>query len=233
MGTYGTATGLVLAIPAAGLPGKLMGLSGGEPQAYFDSDGKIKWAGGLGYLDENGAQVEASALIDPTEPNGFILVRSGTPIGGLYGYWNGVSSRSIYVHCKPFGIQSKVIIYAEQNNPYDDDEYVKLRLEKAAYGYATDDLWELKAVRGAFFNRIYGTQAHEDFGAIGLEISVEGVAHGFYLGRGAILDMPLSMSNEHITDLADAVAATDALNRQSGDARYAGISTGTIDGGVW
>lgn len=60
MGTYGTATGLVLVVPATGAPGKLLGLLDGELQAYFDSDGKIKWAGGIGVLDETGLTLRAT-----------------------------------------------------------------------------------------------------------------------------------------------------------------------------
>lgn len=54
MGTYGTATGIIIVRPAYDKPGKILGLKDGELEAYFDSDGAIKWAGGKGVADATG-----------------------------------------------------------------------------------------------------------------------------------------------------------------------------------
>lgn len=48
MGTYGDFTGIVRWFDKANQVGKLLGLNNGEIEAYFDSDGTIKWAGGYG-----------------------------------------------------------------------------------------------------------------------------------------------------------------------------------------
>jgi len=56
-GEFGTATGVVLWFDRTNGVGKILGLLNGTPQAYFDSDGTIKAAGGQIVLDETGIRL--------------------------------------------------------------------------------------------------------------------------------------------------------------------------------
>jgi len=56
-GEFGTATGVVIWFDRTTGVGKILGLSDGVPQAYFDSDGTIKAGGGQIILDEAGIRL--------------------------------------------------------------------------------------------------------------------------------------------------------------------------------
>lgn len=61
MTDYGDATGVVFGYDPVSRSGKILGLTAGTLQAYFDSDGKLKWAGGKGILDATGLAHEQDA----------------------------------------------------------------------------------------------------------------------------------------------------------------------------
>jgi len=323
MGTYGTATGLVLVIPAAGLPGKLLGLSGGELQAYFDSDGKIKWAAGKGILDESGFSftLDVANKVICAPGGGFALLHALTSGGVGYTYaiygsdsgnaagvgGNSVSGTGI------IGIGGSIGVFGKNIVGTGNNVGVQGIITKAG------GLWNAGVLGAAGYHNTYGIRGHlEDYvtgciavfgettdtspgGNVGLKglayrdtdigvlgsafgangvavkgvasdpcitgvqgsaeatdgIGVDGIASGEMgigvLGRGSgdsgvgvkavaegTAQVALEISggfvdggSQRYTTLADAVADTDALNRQSGDARYTGITTGTIDGGTW
>lgn len=112
MGTYGTADGLVLVVPSAGEPGKLMGLLDGELQAYFDSDGKIKWAAGKGVADATGIQYVEDAnnywKIVPGGDQMLEVLADGTYSKGAYIRTRGAAAYA--VHAVAEGNNSRAVL---------------------------------------------------------------------------------------------------------------------------
>jgi len=111
---YGNATGLVLLFDAVAQQGRLLGLSEGALQAYFDHDGTIKWNAGAGVLDSAGASIGNSvfgaagiqlqynygnprAYIGDGDGNFFLFDGADAQFGGMIYAASGHFSGSVYV----------------------------------------------------------------------------------------------------------------------------------------
>ena len=221
MGTYGTANGLVLVFDKTAKIGKLLGLLGGELQAYFDSDGSIKWAGGMGKADSTGLEFVVDAN------NYFKMLIGGTAGASIYIATNsrnyGIVANGLDVGVD--GRASRSFGVGTSGTSTGDGGI-------GAYGYAT----------GVDGIGVKGYAAGQDnIGVLGISsngsAAVKAQASGTTPYSLMIFGKPVDGGSQRYTALADAIADTDAMNRQScdarGDARYTGITTGTIDGGVW
>lgn len=164
MGTYGTASGLVIVTSSPGEPGKLLGLLDGELQAYFDSDGKIKAAAGKVVLSQYGIS------LDGTLSSNQMLVWVDDPEISPEG-------QSLYLALGTFSL-------AGPGKP---------------------------------------SRASIIYSELGIIISCASTGLGISLDPGDGNNVEL-LNAPRITGLADATADTDALNRQTGDARYAPIA---------
>jgi len=108
---------------------------------------------------------------------------------------------------------------------------------KAVQGYASGPV-----AYGGYFqaNEAFSTGLYAEGGKYGISALGTGLAIAAILATGTASILALKIvggkvdgGSQRYTAMGDATAATDGLNRQSGDARYTGITTGTIDGGTW
>ena len=183
MGTYGTATGLVLYFDPVTKAGKLLGLSDGDVQSYFDSDGSIKAAGGDITLDENGMAISV-------------------PTGVSYPiYWADGNNTVAYINCSYLFQAPALNIYTKPKTGATIDSGGVLLT-----AFNSD---ESQRARISISDEDGVSLSHlDEHGDI-----TWAIANGAVDGGGIIY-----------ANLADATADTDALNRQTGDARYAPIA---------
>ena len=245
MGTYGTATGLVQVIPAAGEPGKLLGLLDGELQAYFDSDGKIKWAGDKGVLDASGITwIDSFNRLVLTSGVGIVLNIETQSDGEFYAVratataGTGVSGYSV----SGVGIDAQSASGTGLNAISDSGTAVDAESSSGTGGHfqgGQNGVYGLSSSEGGV--GYAGVTGVGESGAAG----VYGIGYGTKLleevipGDGGVIAEGEAASgtpalvirngivdggSQRYTALADATSDTDALNRQTGDARYAPLA---------
>jgi len=199
MSNYGTATGLVLGYDVANAAGKLLGINAGALQAYFDSDGKIKWAGGYGIMDANGICIRAASTVSGDRAYA-MEETNGSDIA-----WYTAYSSFTFGGDEP-GLASHAVLRARGIDGVTAGAHARTQLEAhSTTGYAHVLL-----------------KPYNNAGSLEVDFRVSSAGAASSDFGGLVLG-----------NIGDAAVDTDAMNRQSCDARYAGITTGTIDGGTW
>lgn len=199
----GDAIGWVGVGAVGGAAGKWLGYNAGVLQAYLDSDGTIKWAGGAGTLNSSGISLDLTSgdqILFQSTDRGTIWIRSA-----MDSYYDG--GAEVLRDVPTLNIHSFASVgdgaprYAVVNigafaNAAGGNRYVSLKMDSTP---------------GASPSMLIA-------GSIGFMVSVSG---SLQLAGGLSF-----VTAQRILNLADATADTDALNRRSGDGRYVQRSAG-------
>lgn len=89
----GTGTGDVpitgLKLYNSGGVGRLVGYNTGAEQVVLDTDGRFKWAGGVGVMDATGIVITSATASTGDPAKSYKFAISGVEAGGTYGYLSG------------------------------------------------------------------------------------------------------------------------------------------------
>ena len=243
MGTYGTANGLALVTPAAGQAGQLLGLLAGEVQAYFDSDGKLKAGGGVVVLDAQGVQI--SAPVSYADPQAFKFIASdGTVVGGLYAKIASQITQLQLVAAGGYDVYDDAILFLGATTPAGVTRVPQVQLYAVksggtSYFLQVDGSTGLATrncgfrITGAFYEvdvdsgdpqLVLDTQGADKF-TLGVDDSDADkfkINAGSTLADSSLFEMDSSgvAAFSGTVGVANATAATHALNRQTADGRY-------------
>lgn len=205
MSSYGTATGVVFGFDAVSGAGQILGLNAGALQAYFDSDGKIKWAGGAGVLAQTGMLLLASSNVDDIANARGVRWQADS---GVYVDTKARIGAAVGVPADPdVDLGTTVLSLSAVADPFWVNQYAYAKLE-ARHSDTTV---------GAYVNV---ATAHDLAGWVD-QVQI-------YAPDGITLQGETSLASNRITNLGNATADTDALNRQTGDGRYLRQTTNIV-----
>lgn len=198
--TGGDATGLVIVPATAAAAGRLLGYLNGVLQTAVDSDGTIKSGGGNCVQDVDGISlINGVSTVNQVK---WLSAAGGSPIASLYAHENGGFLALVYDYAKANG-PNRVDIQAR--NSYGSAYGLVLRLVTA------DPLAPPGNAAATSRLILMDKSGHDTFVVTADDGTVK-------------LYGPIDANSQKISSLADADAATDALNMQTGDARYAPIA---------